>query len=253
VTADGGKDGSKGAGGGASGRGHRELRVRVKTARGRKLSSTLWLQRQLNDPYVARARAEGWRSRAAFKLIEIDDRFRLLKPGARVVDLGAAPGGWTQVAVARVNALGEASGKPVGRVLGVDVNPVEPVSGAELHLLDFLSDGADAAVREWLGGPADLVLSDMAAPASGHSQTDALRIDALVEAAADFAMDVLEPGGAFVAKVLAGGADRRLVAWLNRGFAKVTHVKPPASRKDSSEKYLVATGFRGRPEGAVPG
>jgi 23S rRNA (uridine2552-2'-O)-methyltransferase len=234
-----------------SGRGRRELRVRVKTAKGRKLSSTRWLERQLNDPYVARARAEGWRSRAAFKLIEIDDRFRLLRPGARVVDLGAAPGGWTQVAVARTNALGQ-GGRPKGRVLGIDLVPVEAVAGAELHVLDFLADDADALVRGWLGGPADVVLSDMAAPASGHPQTDALRITALVEAAAEFAMDVLEPGGAFVAKVLAGGADPRLVAWLNRGFAKIAHVKPPASRKDSSEKYLVATGFRGRPEGGHP-
>jgi 23S rRNA (uridine2552-2'-O)-methyltransferase len=231
-----------------SGRGRRDLRVRVKTAKGRKLSSTRWLERQLNDPYVARARAEGYRSRAAFKLIEIDDRFHLLRPGARVVDLGAAPGGWTQVAVARTDAVGQGKGR-VGRVLGVDLAPVEPVPGAELHLLDFLAEGADAAVRGWLGGPADVVLSDMAAPASGHPRTDALRITALVEAAADFAMDVLEPGGAFVAKVLGGGADARLVAWLNRAFARVVHVKPPASRKDSSEKYLVATGFRGRPEG----
>jgi 23S rRNA (uridine2552-2'-O)-methyltransferase len=229
------------------GRGRRDLRVRVKTARGRKLSSTRWLERQLNDPYVARARAEGWRSRAAFKLIEIDDRFRLLRPGARVVDLGAAPGGWTQVAVARTNALGQCKAR-VGRVLGIDLAPVEPIPGAELHELDFLAEGADAAAKGWLGGRADVVLSDMAAPASGHPQTDALRITALVEAAADFAMEVLEPGGAFVAKVLGGGAEPRLVAWLNRAFAKVAHVKPPASRKDSSEKYLVATGFRGRPQ-----
>ena len=231
-----------------SGRGRRELRVRVKTAKGRKLSSTRWLERQLNDPYVARARAEGRRSRAAFKLIEIDDRFRLLKPGARVVDLGAAPGGWTQVAVERVNALGDQKGRAVGRVLGIDLAPVEAIPGAELHELDFLAEGADAAVEGWLGGRADVVLSDMAAPSSGHPRTDALRIAALVEAAADFAMDGLDPGGAFVAKVLAGGAEPRIVAWLNRGFAKVVHVKPPASRKDSSEKYLVATGFRGRPE-----
>ncbi|HVL20375.1 MAG TPA: RlmE family RNA methyltransferase, partial [Amaricoccus sp.] len=231
-----------------SGRGRRDLRVRVKTAKGRKLSSTLWLERQLNDPYVARARAEGYRSRAAYKLLEIDDRFHLLKPGARVVDLGAAPGGWTQVAVARTNALGERKGKPRGRVLGVDLAPVEPIPGADLLELDFLAEGADARVRDWLGGPADLVVSDMAAAASGHPQTDHLRITALVEAAAEFAMDVLKPGGAFVAKVLAGGADAALVKWLNRGFAKVQHMKPPASRRDSSEKYLVATGFRARPE-----
>jgi 23S rRNA (uridine2552-2'-O)-methyltransferase len=219
--------------------------VRVKTAKGRKLSSTRWLERQLNDPYVARARAEGYRSRAAYKLIEIDDKLGLLEPGARVVDLGAAPGGWLQVAVARTNALGE-KGRPVGRVLGVDLAEVEPIAGAELMVLDFLDEGADARVRGRLGGPADVVLSDMAPPASGHPQTDALRINALVEAAADFAIDVLEPGGAFVAKVLAGGADASLVRRLHRAFASVRHLKPPASRKDSSEKYLVATGFRGR-------
>ena len=231
-----------------SGRGRRDLRVRVKTAKGRKLSSTLWLQRQLNDPYVARARAEGWRSRAAFKLIEIDDKHGFLKPGARVVDLGCAPGGWVQVAVARVNALGERKGRPVGRVIGVDLQEEEPIAGSEIHVLDFLAEEADAAVRGWLGGPADVVLSDMAASASGHPQTDHLRITTLVEAAAEFAMDVLEPGGVFVAKVLAGGADAGLVKRLNRAFARVQHMKPPASRKDSSEKDLVASGFRGRPE-----
>jgi 23S rRNA (uridine2552-2'-O)-methyltransferase len=240
--------GAGGAGGPKSGRGHRELRVRVKTAKGRKLSSTRWLERQLNDPYVARARAEGYRSRAAFKLVEIDDRFGFLKPGGRVVDLGAAPGGWTQVAVARTNALGEKNGRPVGRVLGIDLQPIEAIPGAELHQLDFLDEGADEAVRGWLGGSAHAVISDMAPAASGHPPTDHLRIMALCEAAADFAMDVLEPGGTFVAKVLAGGAEASLVATLNRAFAKVAHVKPPASRKDSSEKYVVATGFRGRPE-----
>lgn len=239
---------TEGSGRAGSGRGRRELTVRVKTAKGRKLSSTLWLQRQLNDPYVARARAEGWRSRAAFKLIEIDDKHGFLKPGGRVVDLGCAPGGWVQVAVARVNALGERKGRPAGRVLGVDLQEVEPIAGSELHVLDFLDEGADAAVRGWLGGPADVVLSDMAAPASGHPQTDHLRITALVEAAGEFAMDVLVPGGVFVAKVLGGGADAVLVKRLNRAFAKVQHMKPPASRKDSSEKYLVASGFRGRPE-----
>ena len=243
--AGGGKDGGGKAG---AGRGRRDLRVRVKTARGRRLSSTLWLERQLNDPYVARARAEGYRSRAAFKLVEIDDRFGLLKPGGRVVDLGCAPGGWVQVAVARVNALGARRGRAVGRVLGVDLEAVEAVPGAELMTLDFLDKGADAAVRERLGGRADVVLSDMAAPASGHPQTDNLRITALVEAAAEFAMEVLEPGGAFVAKVLGGGAEPALVRQLHRAFARVQHVKPPASRKESSEKYLVATGFRARPE-----
>lgn len=231
--------------GSGSGRGRRDLRVRVKTAKGRKLSSTRWLERQLNDPYVARARAEGYRGRAAYKIIEIDDRYRFLRPGARVVDLGAAPGGWTQVAVARVNALGEARGKAVGRVVAVDLQEIEPIAGAEIHLLDFLDEDADQRVRDWLGGPVDVVMSDMAAPASGHPQTDNLRITALVEAAADFADEVLAPGGTFVAKVLGGGADRTLVARLNRSYARVAHVKPPASRKDSSEKYLVATGFRG--------
>jgi 23S rRNA (uridine2552-2'-O)-methyltransferase len=231
----------------SSGRGRRDLTVRVKTAKGRKLSSTLWLQRQLNDPYVTRARAEGYRGRAAYKIIEIDDRFGFLKPGARVVDLGAAPGGWTQVAVTRVNALGQRSGKPVGRVLGVDLQEIEPIMGADLHQLDFLEEGADARVRDWLGGQADVVMSDMAAAASGHPGTDYLRIMALCEAAAEFAEDVLAPGGVFVAKVLGGGAEPGLVARLNRTYAKVIHVKPPASRKDSSEKYLVASGFRGRP------
>lgn len=227
-----------------SGRGRRDLTVKVKSARGRKLSSTLWLQRQLNDPYVQRAKAEGYRGRAAYKLIELDDRYRFLRPGARVVDLGAAPGGWSQIAVARTNALGDRAGKPVGRVLGIDLREVEPVPGAELHVLDFMEDGADAQVRDWLGGPADVVLSDMAASASGHKQTDHLRIVALCEAAAALAFDVLEPGGAFVAKVLAGGAEDGLQAELKRRFDKVANVKPPASRSDSSEKFVVATGFR---------
>ncbi len=228
-----------------SGRGRRDLRVRVKTAKGRKLSSTLWLERQLNDPYVQRARADGYRGRAAYKIREIDDKFGFLKPGARVVDLGSAPGGWTQVAVARVNALGEKRGKPVGRVLGIDIQPVEAIAGSELHQLDFLEDGADAVVRDLLGGQADVVMSDMAAASSGHPQTDNIRISALCEAAADFAADVLAPGGVFVAKVRGGGADAALVALLNRRFAKVAHMKPPSSRKDSSEKFLIATGFRG--------
>jgi 23S rRNA (uridine2552-2'-O)-methyltransferase len=228
-----------------SGRGQRDLKVRVKTAKGRKLSSTLWLERQLNDPYVVRARKEGFRGRAAYKIVELDDRFRFLVPGARVVDLGAAPGGWCQVAVARVNALGQKPGKKVGRVLGIDLQPVEPVAGAEIHQLDFLAEGADAMVKDWLGGRADVVMSDMAAAASGHKGTDHLRIIALCEAAAAFAFDVLEEGGTFVAKVLAGGAETELQALLKRAFAKVANVKPPASRADSSEKFVVATGYRG--------
>jgi 23S rRNA (uridine2552-2'-O)-methyltransferase len=230
------------------GRGQRDLTVKVKTARGRKLSSTKWLQRQLNDPYVKRAKADGYRGRAAYKIIELDDKYRFLVPGARVVDLGCAPGGWCQVAVKRVNSLGERSGKAQGFVLGVDLQEVEPIAGAEIHQLDFLEDGADEKVRDWLGGPADVVMSDMAASSSGHKQTDHLRIIALCEAAAYFAFDVLEEGGTFVAKVLAGGAEGDLQKILKQRFAKVANVKPPASRSDSSEKFVVATGFKGREE-----
>lgn len=233
-----------------SGRGTRDLKVRVKTAKGRKLSSTLWLERQLNDPYVARAKREGYRGRAAYKILELDDRFRFLVPGARVVDLGCAPGGWTQVAVTRVNALGDRAGKRQGRVIGIDLQEVAPIPGAEIHRLDFLDEGAADTVKAWLGGAADVVMSDMAPASSGHKATDHLRIVALCEAAADFAMDVLEPGGTFVAKVLAGGAEDSLQVMLKRAFAKVANVKPPASRADSSEKFVVATGFRGRPGAA---
>ncbi|WP_170659518.1 RlmE family RNA methyltransferase [Ruegeria profundi] len=228
-----------------SGRGQRDLKVKVKTARGRKLSSTRWLERQLNDPYVKRATAEGYRGRAAFKILELDDKFRFLVPGARVVDLGCAPGGWLQVAVKRVNALGEKSGKRIGTVLGVDLQEVEPVAGATAHVLDFMEDDADLKVKEWLGGKADVVMSDMAAASSGHKQTDHLRIMALCETAAYFAFDVLEDGGTFVAKVLAGGAEGDLQKLLKQKFEKVANVKPPASRSDSSEKFVVATGFRG--------
>lgn len=228
-----------------SGRGERDLRVKVKSARGRKLSSTRWLERQLNDPYVRRAKAEGYRGRAAYKILELDDKFRFLVPGARVVDLGCAPGGWCQVAVRRVNALGEKKGKAVGRVLGVDLQEVDPIPGAEIHQLDFMEDGADDKVKDWLGGKADVVMSDMAAASSGHKQTDHLRIVALCEAAAELAFDVLEEGGTFVAKVLAGGAEGALQTLLKQRFDKVANVKPPASRSDSSEKFVVATGFRG--------
>lgn len=236
-----------------SGRGQRELRVRVKTAKGRKLSSTLWLERQLNDPYVIRAKKEGYRGRAAFKILELDDRFGFLRPGARVVDLGCAPGGWAQVAVERVNALGQNPKKPVGRVLGVDLQEVEPIAGAELHVLDFLAEDADARVKGWLGGRADVVMSDMAAAASGHKGTDHLRIVALVEAALAFAFDVLEEGGAFVAKVLAGGAENEMQTLLKKNFRKVANVKPPASRSDSSEKFVVAQGFRCTQATAIEG
>lgn len=228
-----------------SGRGQRDLTVKVKTARGRTLSSTRWLQRQLNDPYVKRAQAEGYRGRAAFKIMELDDKYRFLVPGARVVDLGCAPGGWCQVAVPRVNALGEKSGKAQGRIVGIDLQEVEPVPGCEIHQLDFLEEGADDKIKDWLGGPADVVMSDMAASSSGHKQTDHLRIIALCEAAAELAFDVLEPGGTFVAKVLAGGAEQGLQAQLKKRFDKVANVKPPASRSDSSEKFVVALGFRG--------
>ena len=228
-----------------SGRGQRDLRVRVKTARGRKASSTRWLERQLNDPYVRRAKADGYRGRAAYKILELDDKYRFLVPGARVVDLGSAPGGWAQVAVRRVNALGDRPEKAEGRVLGVDLKEVEPVPGAELHVLDFLEEGADDKIKAWLGGKADVVMSDMAAASSGHKQTDHLRIIALCEAAAELAFDVLEEGGTFVAKVLAGGAEAGLQATLKQRFDKVANVKPPASRSDSSEKFVVATGFRG--------
>ncbi|HUF56396.1 MAG TPA: RlmE family RNA methyltransferase [Thermohalobaculum sp.] len=235
-----------GTGRGPSGRGgERSLHVKVRTAKGRRLSSTRWLERQLNDPYVQRAKREGLRGRAAYKIAEIDDRMRFLVPGARVIDLGSAPGGWTQVAVGRVNALGEQRDKPRGRVIGADLKPVEPVPGADLLELDFLDEGADDRVAEALGGPADVVMSDMAAPATGHKATDHLKIMALAEAAADFAERVLAPGGTFLAKVLQGGTERALLDRLKRGFAKVSHVKPPASRADSAETYVVATGFRG--------
>jgi len=228
-----------------SGRGQRDLKVKVKTARGRKLSSTRWLQRQLNDPYVKRAQSEGYRGRAAFKIMEVDDKFRFLVPGARVVDLGCAPGGWLQVAVKRINTLGEKQGKAIGRIIGIDLQEVEPVTGAEVHLLDFMDDGADDKVKGWLNGKADVVMSDMAASASGHKQTDHLRIISLCETAAYFSFDVLEEGGTFVAKVLAGGAEGELQKLLKLKFTKVYNMKPPASRSDSSEKFVVATGFRG--------
>ncbi|WP_238366681.1 RlmE family RNA methyltransferase [Mesobacterium pallidum] len=228
-----------------SGRGQRDLKVKVKSARGRSLSSTRWLQRQLNDPYVKRAKEEGYRGRAAFKIMEIDDKYRFLVPGARVVDLGCAPGGWCQVAVKRVNALGERAGKKQGSILGIDLQEVEPIPGCEIHQLDFMADDADQQVKEWLGGMADVVMSDMAAASSGHKQTDHLRIIALCEAAAYLAFDVLEEGGTFVAKVLAGGAEGELQKLLKQKFAKVSNFKPPSSRADSSEKFVVATGFRG--------
>jgi 23S rRNA (uridine2552-2'-O)-methyltransferase len=219
----------------------RALKVRVKSGRGRTLSSKLWLERQLNDPYVARAKREGFRSRAIYKLTEIDDKFHFLKPGGKVVDLGAAPGGWSQLAAKRVGA---AQGK--GRVVAIDILKMEAVPGVDFLELDFLDEKAPQILRDVLGGPADVVLSDMAANATGHRQTDHLKIMALVEAAAEFAAEVLRPGGAFVAKVLQGGTESSLLASLKRDFASVKHVKPAASRADSAELYLVATGFRAR-------
>ena len=226
-----------------SGRGQRDLRVKVKKAKGKTVAQVRWLERQLNDPYVKRAKSEGYRGRAAFKIIELDDKYRFLVPGARVVDLGCAPGGWCQVAVNRTNALGEKKGKSIGRVIGVDLQEVEPIAGADIHQLDFLEENADEKVKQWLDGPADVVMSDMAAASSGHKQTDHLRIIALCEAAAYFSFDVLEEGGTFVAKVLAGGAEGDLQKILKQRFSKVSHLKPPASRADSSEKFVVATGY----------
>jgi 23S rRNA (uridine2552-2'-O)-methyltransferase len=222
----------------------RRATVRVKTARGRTVSSQRWLQRQLNDPYVAEAKKRGYRSRAAFKLLQLDDQFRFLKPGARVVDLGAAPGGWTQVAVERVKA-GPKGGKGSGVVVGIDLTPVEPIAGATVLAKDFYDDDAPAELTALLGGPADVVLSDMAASATGETQVDHLRIMGLAEAAHDFARQVLKPGGVFVAKVLRGGTERTLLDLLKKDFAKVRHVKPEASRADSAEMYVVGIGFRG--------
>jgi 23S rRNA (uridine2552-2'-O)-methyltransferase len=246
-----GGKGARGAGGargtgGSRGAGARNLSVRVKTAKGRKTASTRWLQRQLNDPYVEAAKREGYRSRAAFKLAEIDDKHRLLKPGMTVLDLGAAPGGWSQVAARRV---GVDEGK--GRVIAVDLSAIDPIAGVEALVLDMSEPESGDRLRQALGGaPADVVLSDMAASSTGHRQTDHLRIVALAEAALDIAEEVLKPGGAFLAKVLQGGADKDLLARLKQDFAQVKHVKPKASRADSAEVYVLATGFR-RP--AMPG
>jgi 23S rRNA (uridine2552-2'-O)-methyltransferase len=214
-------------------------RSRLRTARGRSVSSQHWLQRQLDDPYVRRAKGEGFRSRAAYKLIEIDDKYRLLKPGMKVVDLGAAPGGWSQVAAARVGA-----GKGGGRVLAIDVLEIEPIAGVEFARVDFLDDFAPPKLKDMLGGKADIVLCDMAANATGHRKTDHLKVMALVESAAEFAREVLAPGGAFLAKVIQGGTEPELLASLKRDFAAVKHVKPPASRTGSAELYVLAMGFR---------
>ncbi len=221
--------------------GGRSLKTRVKTARTRSLSSTLWLERQLNDPYVARAKREGFRSRAAYKLLEADARYRFLKQGQRIVDLGAAPGGWSQVAVQKAGAeIGH------GRVIGIDLLDIEPLPGADFKVLDFMAQDAPLLLKDWLGGSADVVLSDMAANATGHKKTDHLRIAGLVELTADFAREILTDGGAFLAKVFQGGTEHALLARLKSEFAVVRHVKPRASRAGSAELYVLATGFRGK-------
>jgi len=228
-------------------RGARSLKQRVKSGRKRTVSSKRWLERQLNDPYVAQAKREGYRSRAAYKLLELDQKHALFSRGQRVVDLGAAPGGWAQVAARKVGSQDGA-----GRVVGIDLLPIEPIPGVELIELDFLAPEAPERLIERLGGPADVVMSDMAANATGHKKTDHLRIVGLAEAAIHFARSVLAPGGAFVAKVLQGGTEGALLADLKRDFSVVRHVKPAASRSDSAELYVLATGFRGAaaaPEG----
>ncbi len=236
-TRDGGRRRRGGRGGTASRPSGRGLKVRVRSAKGRSVSSARWLERQLNDPYVAEAQARGYRSRAAFKLLQLDDKFDFLKDARRIVDLGCAPGGWLQVVRERCG--------PEAVLVGIDLQPVQPIADATVLEGDFLDEAAEERLREALGGPADLVLSDMAASATGHARTDHLRVMALVEAAADFAERVLAPDGCFVAKVLQGGTEHQLLARLKRSFAKVRHAKPEASRAGSAEMYLVATGFRG--------
>ena len=223
------------------GPGGRGLKVRVKTSRGRPVGSQIWLQRQLNDPYVARAKAEGFRSRAAFKLMELDDRFHFLAKGKKVIDLGAAPGGWTQIAVDRVKA-----GQPKGGiVVGLDINEWEPITGATCMTLDFLDDRAPDLLKEALGGKADVVLSDMASPTTGHGPTDHIRIMALAETAWAFAVEVLAPGGTFVCKVFQGGTEASLLKQIKAHCSNVRHAKPPASRKESAEVYVVGLDFKG--------
>ncbi len=225
-----------------TGSGARNLKQRVKTAHKRTLSSQKWLERQLNDPYVARAKREGYRSRAAFKLLEIDEKYHILKPGQRIVDLGAAPGGWSQIAARKVGSK--------GKVVGIDLLPIDPMPDVEFIQLDFLDESAPGKLIEMLGGQADVVMSDMAANTTGHKKTDHLRIIGLAEAAIYFAREILAPGGAFIAKVFQGGTENQLLADLKRDFAVVRHVKPAASRADSAELYVMATGFRGQAEQA---
>ena len=228
-----------------SGRGQRDLKVKVKSARGKTVSQVKWLQRQLNDPYVKRAQLEGFRGRAAFKILELNEKYNFLIPGSKVVDLGCAPGGWSQVAVDLVNALGVKKNVKIGSVIGIDLQEMEVLPGAKFYQIDFMANDADLEVKNILEGKANVVMSDMAASSSGHKKTDHLRIMALCETAAYFAFDVLEEGGTFVAKVLAGGAESDLQTLLKQKFTKVYNVKPPSSRSDSSEKFVVAIGFRG--------
>jgi 23S rRNA (uridine2552-2'-O)-methyltransferase len=226
----------------------RSLKVKLKTARKRTPSSQRWLERQLNDPYVVRAKREGYRSRAAFKLIELDEKYKFLKPNQRIVDLGAAPGGWSQVAARRTGLVrsDEGKGESFGRIVGIDLLPIEPMPGAEFIQLDFLDEAAPEKLIAMLGGPAHVVMSDMAANATGHKKTDHLRIMGLAEAGAEFARSILAPGGTYLAKVLRGGTEGTLLADLKRDFASVRHVKPAASRADSAELYVLAMGFRGQ-------
>lgn len=235
-------DNSRGSGGGRGTSGYRGMSVRVKSARGRKISSTMWLRRHLNDPYVQRSKIDGLRSRAAYKLLEIDEKYSLLKKGHRIIDLGAAPGGWSQVAAERV-------GSHIGdiRVVGIDYLFMEPLPGVTLLEKNFLDDDAPQQLREALGGHnADLVMSDMAQPTTGHKQTDHMRIIQLCEVAIEFAREVLTPGGTFIAKVFQGGTEHTLLNEMKRDFRQVGHFKPPASRKDSAETYLIARNFRGQ-------
>jgi 23S rRNA (uridine2552-2'-O)-methyltransferase len=233
----------KPSGGGSGHEGGRSLKKRVRTAKKRSLSSTLWLERQLNDPFVAQAKREGFRSRAAYKLIEIAEKYRLFKKGQHIVDLGAAPGGWSQIAA---RGVGAAEGE--GSVVGIDLLDIEPIAGVEFKVMDFHDPAAPAQLTAMIGGRADGVMSDMAANATGHRKTDHLRIVGLAELAADFARSVLAPGGFFLAKVLHGGTEGELLAGLKRDFATVRHLKPKASRADSAELYVLATGFRGGAE-----
>ena len=222
----------------------RKLKVRLKTAKGRKISSTRWLERQLNDPFVQQAKLEGYRSRSAFKILELDKKFHFLNAGVRVLDLGCAPGGWCQIAAQKTNSTGDKKNKKQGFVLGVDLKKVEPIDGVQSEILDFRDDDAEKKIRAWMGQKVNVVMSDMAPSSSGHKKTDHLRIVHLCELAAYFAFEVLETNGAFIAKVLAGGAESELQKVLKNNFSTVANVKPVSSRSDSSEKFVVAKGFR---------